>query len=85
MLSDTSITQRQGAARRLPVEHLTSRSGLDGRLSVGVREAARLLGVHHSTIERAIRRGALPSSKLGARVLIPVEALRQILTDAETR
>ncbi len=34
-------------------------SGNDSRL-VSLREAARLLGVHHSTLSRAVKRGTLP-------------------------
>jgi excisionase family DNA binding protein len=40
-----------------------------------IDEAAQVLGVSTATIYRLVRRGELPSLKVGARTLIPVRAI----------
>jgi len=49
------------------------------RLCYSVREAARLLGLSRTGTYLLIQRGALPSIKLGGRVLVPRKALEAML------
>ena len=49
------------------------------RLTLTVEEAARLLGVGRRTAYEAVRTGALPSVRLGRRILIPRKALLVML------
>ncbi len=57
--------------------------GLDylaGRATLTVEETAGLLGLGRTATYRAIRRGDVPSRKVGRRIIIPVPALRDWLT-----
>ena len=55
----------------------------DERLAYSLRETALRLGVSLSTIEKAVRDGSLGSVKLGRRRLIPVEAVAELLAQAQ--
>ena len=57
----------------------------DERLAYSLRETALKLGVSLSTIEKAVRDGALGSVKLRHRRLIPVEAVDELLAQAHLR
>jgi len=57
----------------------------DERLAYSLRETARKLGVSLSTIEKAVRDGALGSVKLRHRRLIPMEAVDELLAQAHLR
>jgi excisionase family DNA binding protein len=48
---------------------------LDGRLTVSVEEAAQLLGLGRTAAYEAVRRGQLPTRRLGRRIVIPVPLL----------
>lgn len=48
---------------------------LQGRVTVSVEEAGRVLGLGRSAAYEAARRGQLPTRKLGRRLLVPVPAL----------
>jgi len=50
---------------------------MEERLSVGVDEAATLLGVGRDLVFRLMNSGELPSYKIGARRLISVAAIRE--------
>ena len=50
------------------------------REALSVRETASALGLSQSAIRDAIRRGQLPSFRVGDRVLIPRPALDRLLT-----
>lgn len=50
-------------------------SELNGRATVTIPEAARLLGVGRTAAYEAARRGELPTRRLGRRLLVPVPAL----------
>lgn len=52
---------------------------LRGRLTVDVPTAARLLGLSKNATYEATRTGALPSLRVGRRVLVPVPALLAIV------
>ncbi|MEP0846206.1 MAG: helix-turn-helix domain-containing protein [Phycisphaerae bacterium] len=51
------------------------------RLALSAREAAAALGISARTLWTLANRGAIPSVKLGARRLYPVEALREWLAE----
>jgi excisionase family DNA binding protein len=50
---------------------------------LNVTAAAKELGLGVSTLRALIRRGALPTVRLGRRVLIRLEALERFVRDAE--
>jgi len=52
---------------------------LEGRLTVSVEEAARLLGLGRTAAYEAARRGELPTRRLGRRIVIPVPLLLEWL------
>lgn len=52
------------------------------RLTVTVPEAAKLLGVSRMTAYAAVREGAIPSLRIGRRVLVPKVALDRLLMQA---
>ena len=47
--------------------------------ALGVSEVAELLGVHRSSVYRALRAGELRSVRFGGRVLVPVAAIERLL------
>jgi excisionase family DNA binding protein len=51
------------------------------RLTVSVPEAAKLLGLSRSSTYEAVRRGDLPSIRVGGRVLIPIQRLESLIND----
>jgi excisionase family DNA binding protein len=51
-------------------------------VAISVREAAKLLGISYITAKRYVLTGELPSIKLGARRLVPVAAIRDMLATA---
>lgn len=54
------------------------------RRTLTVAEAAACLGVSRNTAYEAIRRGTVPSIRLGRRILIPTQALEALLSIGET-
>ena len=55
------------------------------RLTVGVPEAARLLGISRSLAYELVARGELPCVRLGRRVVIPIRAIDDLLASARER
>lgn len=51
------------------------------RLAVDIREAAAMLSVSPRTIRRQIERGRISVVRVGARIVIPLEALRLLLRE----
>ena len=51
------------------------------RLSYGVDEAARMLGLSISSVRKHIREGKLPAKKLGARTIILAADLQRVLSE----
>ena len=47
--------------------------------AVSVAEAAKLLGIGRNLAYNAIQRGEIPSVRVGGRILVPLEALDQML------
>lgn len=56
----------------------------DGRMALSIDDVAKLLGVGRSSIYEGIRRGQLPSRRLGRRLLIPVPCLLSWLGFADS-
>jgi excisionase family DNA binding protein len=52
------------------------------KLTVSVPEAAQLLGVSRMTAYAAVRDGAIPSLRIGRRLLVPRAALERLLDRA---
>ena len=50
--------------------------------TVRVREAAKILGVSAGTAYESIRRGELPTIRLGKRLVVPSVALERMLAEA---
>lgn len=50
-----------------------------GTLAVGINEAAEMVSVSPDTIRRLIKRGTLNASRISNRVVIPMEALRELV------
>jgi excisionase family DNA binding protein len=48
---------------------------LSGRLTVSVEEAAKLLGIGRSAAYDAVRKGELPTRRIGRRIVVPVPLL----------
>ena len=52
---------------------------LDGRTTISVTEAGLVLGIGRSAAYDAVRRGEIPSLRIGRRVLVPVPRLRALI------
>lgn len=50
------------------------------RLAHPVAEAAALLGLHPRTVYDAIKRGTIPSIRIGKRILVPRSAITDLLS-----
>lgn len=53
------------------------------RVALSVDEAAARLGVSEWTVRQAIKRGEIPSRRIGHRVLIPAEAIDNFFNGEE--
>jgi excisionase family DNA binding protein len=51
-------------------------------LTVSVEEAGRILGYSRNTAYEAVRRGELPSIRLGRKIRVPRAALQRLLDGA---
>jgi excisionase family DNA binding protein len=51
----------------------------DGSLTIGVTEAAKLLGIPQSSMYPILRRKAIPSIRVGKRWLIPKGAIEEMI------
>ena len=51
------------------------------RLTLSVKEAAKLLGLSRGLTYEAVGRGEIPSIRIGHRILIPRAALHRMLKD----
>ena len=49
------------------------------RMTITVTEAARRLGIGRNTAYEAVRRGEIPTIRIGKRLLVPVSALDKLL------
>jgi excisionase family DNA binding protein len=55
----------------------------DECLTLTVEEAAKRLGISRAFAYESVRRGDIPSIKIGRRVLVPKEALHRLLASAD--
>jgi excisionase family DNA binding protein len=53
-------------------------------LAVGVKEAAKMLGLSRGSAYEAVRTGQIPSLRFGKRIVIPRAALNRMLSEADT-
>ncbi len=61
-----------------------ARPGRLARRTLTVSEAAQLLGIGKSAAYEAAKRGEIPSLRIGRRVVVPQEALEELLRRAPT-
>ncbi len=54
------------------------------KLDMSIQECANLLGIGRTSAYEAIRRGDIPSVKIGRRRLVPRVALERLLAEAGT-
>jgi excisionase family DNA binding protein len=52
------------------------------RLTMSVEEASEALGISRSLAYELVRRGVLPSLRLGRRIVVPVRALDELVDHA---
>lgn len=52
------------------------------RQTLSVDEAARLLGIGRSSAYEAVRRGEIPTLRIGRRILVPRTAIERMLNGA---
>ena len=52
------------------------------RLTLSVDEAGKMLGLSRGLMYQAVRKGEIPSIRIGRRILIPCAALHRMLKDA---
>ncbi len=52
------------------------------KLVLSIPEAASRLGIGRNTAYEAVRRGEIPSVRIGGRILVPISALEQLLEGA---
>lgn len=57
----------------------------NSKLTLTVREAAKLLGLSKMTAYAAVREGQIPSLRIGRRVLVPRLALERLLDSEPPR
>ncbi len=50
-----------------------------GRLTMSVDEAAAILGIGRNAAYEAVRRGEIPSLRIGGRILVPKAAFQKML------
>ena len=63
-------------------EHHSTWSQPAERQTLTVEEAARVLGISRSSAYEAVRRGELPTVKIGRRYVVPRVALERLLNQA---
>lgn len=51
------------------------------KLTLTVEETAELMGIGRGTAYDAVKRGEIPSIRIGRRVVVPREALLQLLSE----
>ncbi len=53
------------------------------RKTYSVAETAKVLGIGRSAAYQAVKAGEIPSIRIGRRLLVPVQALEQLLSTAK--
>jgi excisionase family DNA binding protein len=62
-----------------PENRKPTTDSLNGRATISVSEAGSLLGIGRSAAYEAVRRGEIPSLRIGRRRLVPVPQLLALL------
>ena len=57
----------------------------EDRLTYNVEEAGVLLGLSRTSAFEAVRRGDIPTIRIGRRILVPRKALEKMLEGAQVR
>ena len=81
LMSEFMVGQRN--RKVLANASAASSSSPDGTLSVSVGEAAKVLGISRYSVYEAVRRGQIPTVRLGRRILIPRRALEELFNISE--
>ena len=55
------------------------------RMTITVTETAKRLGIGRNTAYDAVRRGEIPTIRIGKRILVPVSALDRLLNGTSER
>lgn len=55
----------------------------ENRLAISVEEAARLLGISRGLAYALVNRGEIPSLRLGRRIVVPLHALDERLSQPD--
>lgn len=63
---------------------MVSNEGMDGRLTLSIAETAERLGISVRHCYQLARKGAIPTVRLGARLVVPVEELKAMLAKPAT-
>ncbi len=69
----------QHCAYPMKCENLFGRPTMQKR-TYSVEEAAKILGIGRSAAYQAVRTGEIPAIRIGKRLLVPVQALEQLLS-----
>ena len=64
---------------------MTTETSRSERLTYTVEEAAELLGISRNSAYEAVRKGEIPTIRLGRRILIPRSRLEAMLDQADGR
>lgn len=64
---------------------MTTLEDIRGRATIGVPEAAGLLGISSSQAYTAARAGQIPALTFGRRIVVPVKPLLALLGELEVR
>ena len=81
-------TESGGSTLEIPYEAAKRADGLTPatapeRLTLSVEEAAAILRIRRAFAYEAVRRGEIPSIRIGRRVLVPHAALNRLLSATE--
>jgi excisionase family DNA binding protein len=84
-LADLAAGQALGGAQESVGRAAGAVGQTPDRLTLTVEEAAATLGISRAFAYEAVRRGEIPSIRIGRRVLVPRATLERMLTAGDTR
>lgn len=56
-----------------------------GQATMTVSQTAIMLGISRTTAYECVRRGSIPSIRLGGRIIVPTQAIEQLLATSSSR
>ena len=77
-VSDVSESRILGKLTLTTKNAMQNQNSID-RMSYSILEVAKTLGVSSRTVHTLVKRGDLPHFRVGQRVLIPADALREFI------